>query len=124
MTDLIKLRESIDNIITDDADKPATAEDLTLQLADLHGKQQELLKKLHQALLIKKWQPDAFDHGSIKIAFIGAPGASLKTWQMRMRLGDGTVRMFPVTEVPDFLLPANIKKALKTPLKRLPREEW
>lgn len=128
---LDKLRSTIQGILTEDevpVDKAALHDEAiakTQELADLVLKKHALLLDLRKALIMQKWQPDAFAHGSCKLSFVGATTAPLKTWRAELHLGNGETRSFPLNEVPTELLDDDIRKGLAQKggsyFQRLPR---
>ncbi len=89
----------------------ATADEMIAQ----HQKQGELLLDLRRSLIMQKWQPDAFKHGSAKLSFVGATTAPLKTWHAELKLGNGEIRKFPLKEVPPELLDDDLRRRMKLP---------
>lgn len=117
MSDIVKVRSTIDGILSENDDKYDAAIKASQELADLSLKQHGLYLDLRKALIMQKWQPDVFKHGPCSLVFVGPPRAPIKTWHAELKLGNGEVRKFELKEVPEELLSDDIKKALKSPRK-------
>lgn len=87
-------------------------QDKVRELQQLRDQQSELLDKLARSVALKEFIPDAFDHGPCKSYVIGNM-FSPREMRFVAELGNSESREFPVTEVPEVLLPDNIRKLLK-----------
>jgi hypothetical protein len=62
-----------------------------------------LFGALDKSQALERWMPDAFKHGACKVQMIA--NAFMENPKIRFILGNGEMRVFPLNEVPEEVIP-------------------